>query len=225
MVVKMTRETISYGSRGDKKVFNIGDELAHRTDENVNGLQGGVSISWLVKAFRMGRGKLEGKLIGCPIIGYGKHRVALYDLPTAAAYLIEPKHDLIRLLDKLEPKDLPESLREPYWNAKLKEQRYLEKAGELWPTDLVIDKISEVLAKIKAMLTIVPDTLERDAGLTADQRLIAKTTIDELQTEIYEFIVGLGKVSFTPSQYAQHVGDAGDGDDEESEDDKYGDLI
>lgn len=193
---------VNYGTRGDKKVYNISEELMD-TDDAVNGLNGGVSVSWLMKAFRMGRGTIENKLIGCPSIGQGKHGVQLYDIPTAASYLVNPSRDIAKYIEQADVKDLPERLREPFWNSKLKEQRYLEKAGELWPTDLVVEKVSTILAEIRAMLTLVPDDLEREAKLTAEQREKTKLRIDKLQNQIYKSIVNLG--SKTPSQRGQFL--------------------
>lgn len=193
---------VEYGTRGDKKVYNISEELLE-TDDAVNGLNGGVSVSWLMKAFRMGRSTIESKLIGCPSIGFGKHGVLLYDIPTVASYLVNPARDIAKYIEQADVKDLPERLREPFWNSKLKEQRYLEKAGELWPTHLVVEKIADILSDIRAMLTLIPDDLEREAGLNAVQRQKVKARIDKLQTGIYNHIMGLS--SKTPSQRGQFL--------------------
>lgn len=190
---------LDYGSRGTKKVYNMSSELS-TLDDNVSGIVGGVSVAWIVKAFRMGRGTVERKLVGCPSLGFGKHGVPLYDLSTAASYLVNPsERDISRLLEKLDPKDLPEKLREAYWNAKLKEQRFLEKAGELWATEQVIDKVSEMLANAKALLTLLPDDLERDAKLTSEQRQVAKKKVDAVQNAFHKMILKMAEEASTPN--------------------------
>ncbi|HDZ74079.1 MAG TPA: DUF1441 family protein [Aurantimonas coralicida] len=168
--------------------------------DGVESPTGGVTVPWLMKAFRMGRATVERKLAGVEPIGYGKHRTPLYDLPEAASYLVKPKGDLLKLLKEMKPEDMPERLREAYWGAKLKQQRWEEKAGHLWTTSSVMDVFSNVLTEIRIRLQLVPDAVERDAGLDMKQIIAVRATIDGIQDEIHKAIQAIAEGGETLSQ-------------------------
>ncbi|MGF7178059.1 DUF1441 family protein [Azospirillum doebereinerae] len=169
---------------GDVPANDIGETLSFRTAD-VHMIGGGVSIPWLMKAFRMGRATVEKKLVGCVPVGQGKHNTPLYDLPEAASYLVKPRVELNRMLKDLKPEDLPERLREGYWNSKLKQQRFEERAGNLWRTERVLATFSETLQEIRTKLMIVPDRVDREVGLTPEQVAALASVIDEVQDDIH----------------------------------------
>lgn len=183
-------------------VENISEALSFRTAD-VHGISGGVSVAWMMKAFRMGRGTIERKLVGCKPIGQGKHSTPLYDLPEAASYIVKPRADLTKYIESLKPEDMPEKLRESYWNAKLKQQRFEERAGHLWRTERVLGLFSETLQDIRSKLQIIPDRVDRDVGLTPEQVKSVSRVVDEVQDDIYSHILGLKNHSFTPNQLGE----------------------
>jgi len=198
-----------YGYDDDDLIGDVPDEeqderISLRTSD-VHSVLGGVSVPWLMKAFRMGRQTVERKLAGCRPIGQGKHGTPLYDLPEAAAYLVKPRATIEQLLASLKPDELPEKLREAYWNAKLKQQRYEERAGHLWRTDRVIALFSEVLQEIRVKLQIIPDRVDRETGLTSQQLKSLSRIVDEVQDDIYQYILSLKDKRYTPSQLGEEV--------------------
>ena len=182
---------------------NIGEELAYRTDPEVHGVNGGVSVAWLMKAFRLGRQTIERRLVGCAPIGRGKHSSPLYDLPEAASYIVVPKRAIADYLRDVKPEDLPENLREGVWNAKLKQQRFEEKAGDLWRTSRVIEVISEVLVDLRSRLSLIPDDAERTAGVTREQRQKIAQIVEDIQEGMYQYVLELEKNRFTPNQLGE----------------------
>lgn len=188
------------------QVPNIGEDLNYRTDSEVFGLNGGVSIPWLVKAFHMGRYTVENKLTGCNPVGKGKHGSPLYSLTEAAAFLITPVHDIKKYLEDVKPEDLPEKLRDSYWSSKLKQQRFEEKAGSLWRTEAVLDVISGVLQDIRSKLQLVPEEMRRLGGSNDEQQRIIGELIEAVQEDIYQSILRLSSTSFTPNQLGEENG-------------------
>lgn len=186
-------------------VRNIGEDLTYRADPEVHGINGGVSVAWMMKAFRIGRQTLERRLVGCAPIGKGKHGSPLYDLPEAAAYIVMPKRAIADYLKDVKPEDLPENLREGVWNAKLKQQRFEEKAGDLWRTSRVIEVISEVLVDLRSRLTLIPDDAERAAGVTREQRRKIAEIVESIQEDMYQSILNLEKSQFTPNQLGEEI--------------------
>lgn len=186
-------------------VENIGEYLSLRADSEVYGIQGGVSVAWMMKAFRLGRQTIEKRIRGCHPIGTGKHSSPLYDLPEVSSYLVIPRHKIAEYLEDVKPEDLPEKLREGYWNAKLKEQRWEEKAQDLWRTTRVLETISDVLTDIRSKLQLIPSEVERTKGLNSEQRRVIGEIVEGVQEEIYQYILNLSKSSFTPNQSGEGV--------------------
>lgn len=160
----------------------------------------GVSVVWLAKAFRMTRHAVEKKLKDCRPVARGTYGNPLYDLPEAAAYLVEPKIDLDTYLKNVKPERLPEKLRESVWNSMLKRQRWEEKAAHLWRTETVMSRFAEVLANVRQQLQQIPDKVERLTGLTIEQYKIIRNTIDQVQEEIYQEILALNEGRSTGNQ-------------------------
>lgn len=185
------------------------DDFSLRTAD-VHSVVAGVSIPWLMKAFRMGRGKVERRLRGIAPVGQGKHNTPLYDLPEAAACLVKPRIDLEEYIKEMGPDALPEQLRDAYWSAMLKKQRWQEKAGELWPTAKVLERLSEVLQDMRVKLQLIPDSVERQVGLTAEQRRIVTEIADSVQDEMYQVILRFAESGETPNQLGEHEEETGE---------------
>ena len=201
--------------RDDDDLIGGGETVEHfslRTAD-VHSVVGGVSVPWLMKAFRMGRGTVEKKLRGVQPIGHGKHNTPLYDLPEVAAYLVKPRVDMEEYIRTLKPDQLPERLRESYWSAKLKEQRWREKAGDLWRTSDVLTVIGDTLQNLRTRLQLLPDAIERAAGLDPKQFAAARAAVDEIQDQIYKDLQNLSQKGHTRSQ----LGEEDDGSDDEDD--------
>lgn len=147
---------------------------------------GGVSIAWLMQAFRMGRVAVEKALAAgrCLPTSSTRNGGHLYDLPDAAACLVVPKTDLKAYLRTLKANDLPEHMQEGYWNAKLKEQTFRRLAGELWSTTAVLNVFASTFKAIKEQTQLWPDTLESKVNLTPQQHKALTFAIDQLLDDI-----------------------------------------
>lgn len=178
------------------------ENLTLRTAE-VHAILGGVSVPWLMKAFAMGRQTVERKLRGCVPIGQGKHNTPLYDLAEAASYLVTPRVDLEEYLKGLKPEQLPERLRESYWNSMLKRQRWEEKAGDLWRTQTVVDRLTPVLLAMRNQLQLLPDNIERVAGLTPKQMAAVQGIVDSIQAEMHRELLAFAAKGTTANQLAE----------------------
>lgn len=165
----------------------------------------GVSIAWLMQGFRMGRVAVEKALaIGnCRPISSTRSGGALYDLPQAAACLVVPKTDLRAYLKTLKPGDLPEHMQEGYWNARLKEQKFRELAGDLWPTESVLEVFASTFKAIKEQTQLWPDTLESAVNLTQTQHKALTYAVDQLLDDIRSQLVSISKKKRSPSQLGE----------------------
>lgn len=86
--------------------------------------------------------------------------------------------------DKMEPCDAKD-----YWEAKLKEQKFLENDGELWRSEEVLEALSGVSKRIALSLRGIPDILERRTGLDAKQMGLVEEVIRSSMKEMHDTLV------------------------------------
>lgn len=146
----------------------------------------GVSVQQLCRMFRMTRQGVENKLRNLRPIELGAHGNPVYDLAEAAAYLIEPKIDLDEYLRTIKPDRLPDHLRETFWNARLKRQRYEENAGDLWRTKKVMEVVGELLLDFSNKLNLIPDLVERQTGFSPEQYRLVRAIVDGIREEMVD---------------------------------------
>ncbi len=195
------------GTRTIRKKSADAEAFSTKTTD-LHRVVGGVSVPWLMRAFRMGRGKVETALRECRPLGTHPNGGLIYDLAEAASYLVKPKHDLQALLKTITAKDLPEELREGFWSAKLKEQKFRVLAGELWPTPAVLEVFGETFQSIKSAVQLWTDTVEETVGVTDEQRDLLMKLSDMLLNEIRAKLVVQAKSNATESQLAELADEA-----------------
>lgn len=146
----------------------------------------GVSVQQLCRIFRLTRQMVENKLRNVRPIDLGSHGNPVYELAEAASYLIEPKIDLNEYLRSIKPDRLPDHLRETFWNARLKRQRYEENAGDLWRTKKVMEVVGELLLDFSNKLNLIPDLVERQTGFTPEQYRLVRSIVDGIREEMVD---------------------------------------
>ena len=169
--------------------------------DSVYAVLNGVPVDWLRRAFHMSARTVERKIKGLKTVGVTAKGVPLYDLGEAAQRLVKPKMDLSEYLEDITVDDLPDKLKEAFWNAKLKEQRYLKNAGELWRTEAVIQLFGSTLKDTKERMRLIPELGEKSLGLTPEQADGLRKIVSRVQEEIWNEIQNLE--SKTPSSVAE----------------------
>lgn len=168
---------------------------------------GGVTVAFLAQVFNMDQAKCKRKLVNCPVKLRQRRGTMqtrhLYDLATAASYLVEARIDPEDIIKSLRREDLPPSISTAYWDAQLKRQQWEEKAGQLWRTETIAGVIGSMFQTIKFTVQLWADTLERQTGLSEDQRELLNTLTDELQTSMFEAFQENAKESMTKPQLAE----------------------
>ena len=159
---------------------------------------GGVTIDWLAKVFRMDTAAVRRKLADAPNVGR-RTSGKLYDLKTAAEYLVRPRVNVETYIHEMDPKDLPVVLQPTYWEAQLKRQKWEKEAKHLWETEDVVDVLAEVLKLQKFTTQLWPDTVERMEGLNQDQRAVLIAACDDLNEQFYQQLVRMVNERSTPS--------------------------
>mgnify|MGYP000891390014 CR=1 FL=1 len=148
----------------------------------------GVTVSWLAQVFNMDPKTVKQKLADCPPL-HKRKAGYVYHLPTACRYLIPPAISAEQYIKNLKPSELPAAFQQTFWDAALKRQKWEENAGQLWRTSRVRDVLGSTFQTIKFTMQLWADTLERQTGLTAEQRLALTRMVDTLQEDIYKALV------------------------------------
>lgn len=182
------------------------------TERDIEEVRNGVSSYWLSQAFRMTPESIRRRLATCPVISKGAKGVR-YDLKKAASYLVDPKIDFDHYLRNMKSTDLPASLQKEIWDARLKRQKWEVHAGELWRTSDVMAVLSSTFAIVKSTIQLWPDTIERQTGMTNQQRESLIALGDALQDEIYQNLIEAAKDRSTRASLVSIDDGSGDSDD------------
>lgn len=168
---------------------------------------GGVTVAFLAQVFAMDHNKVRRKLVNCPVKRRQRRGTMqvqhIYDLATAASYLVEARIDPEDIIKSLRREDLPASISTAYWDAQLKKQQWEEKAGQLWRTEVIASVIGSMFQTIKFTIQLWADTLERQTGLSEEQRELLNTMTDELQRQMFESLKENAKEKMTKPQLAE----------------------
>lgn len=151
---------------------------------------GAVTATTLAQMFRLDRNLVARRLTNCPSVPSPDSRAnRLYDIATAARYLVTPiltPEEFVKVASRV---DLPPTLQAQFWDAMLKRQRYEEQAGALWPTDRVRGVLGNTFQTIKFTMQLWVDTIEREQAVTPQQRGLLVRLVDSLQRDIYEALL------------------------------------
>lgn len=172
--------------------------------QEVHNVASGVPITWLMEVFRMGRSQVQEALRDCPVLRTAQNGGKIYDIKTAAAYLVEPVTDLGTYLTTIDPKRLPQKFQEGYWNARIKEMKARVMAGDLWPTMKVLEVLGDTFQTIKSTVQLWADTVEEMKGeVTPEQRDALVALSDKLLDDIHRELVEKAKHQATESWAAE----------------------
>lgn len=167
----------------------------------------GVTVSFLAQVFAMDTAKVKRLLVNCPIKRTRKRGRTqtqhLYDLSTAAAYLVEPKVSVEDVLAQIKREDLPPAINTAFWDAQLKRQKWEENAGQLWRTETIRQTIGGMFQTIKFTIQLWGDTIERQVGLSEEQRDILNTLSDKLQQDMFTALKENAELAMTGPQLAE----------------------
>lgn len=202
----------------------------------------GVSVSFLAQVFAMDPAKVKRLLVNCPIKHTRKRGRTqtqhLYDLATAASYLVEPKVSVEDVLAQIKTADLPPAINTAFWDAQLKRQKWEENAGQLWRTETIRSCIGGMFQSIKFTVQLWADTIERQTGLSEEQRDLLNEMTDKLQQDIFTSLQENAEQSMTRPQIGELtqmldevkkgptvVLNAALAEEDEDDDDDFSDLI
>lgn len=168
-------------------------------DGNFNSVAHGITAATLAAYFRMNRKAVADALRDCVPLRSDRHGALLYDFVEACSYLVQPKRDMRAFLKNITDKDLPQELREAFWNAKIKEMKARTMAGDLWHTSSVLEVLGETFKTIKTTTQLWVDTIDESSPLSNDQRDKLVELVDKLMGELHGRLISNAKSTSTES--------------------------
>ena len=197
-----------------------------QTSPLVEDMMAGVTVSWLAQVFSMDPKTVKQRLADCPPL-YSRKAGYVYALPVACQYLVKPALTPEQFMKNIKQADLPPAMQDSFWSANLKRQKFEENAGDLWRTADVRLALSGMFQTIKFTIQLWADNMQKQVGLSTEQRKWLITATDALQQEIYESVAKYAETQKSVgSQAAEIKAMIGEGQPTvEDEDDDYSDLI
>lgn len=110
--------------------------------------------------------------------------VKVYSIRDAAAYLVKPGYSIEQFIRQMHPNDMPVGLMKEFWAGQKSRQEYEIKAGNYWPTEQIIEALGEAFKNARMTILLFPETVEREAGVTDEQREILRRLSDGLIEEL-----------------------------------------
>ena len=118
-----------------------------------------------------------------------RNGAAIYKIKDVAPWVVKPGYSIAEYIQRMSPADLPKLIQKEFWAGMKSRQEFQIKAGELWETSKVIEKVGEVLKMVRMHVLLTCDTVERQVELTDRQRQLIAGIMDGLLTDMADAIV------------------------------------
>lgn len=137
----------------------------------------GATIRQLALMFKMDPKVVTAKVSS--LVPVGRRRgTPIYSVPEAAGRLVKPTYEIERVIMNMNHSDLPPMLQNAFWSAQKTRAAYEEMIGDLWRTSRVVRLISVLFNSIRMTLLLLPDTIEREAGLSREQKNVVRRVVE-----------------------------------------------
>lgn len=152
-----------------------------RRNEAATDIERGLSIKEAAAMFRADRDVLPTLIARARLQPVGTRTGSpTYDAWELASLLVPPRWTDEEWETVLHKGHFPTQLVKDFWAAKKARQDYLKAAGELWHTADVVDIVSELLKTVAMGVKLIADNVEREQGLSPEQRTLVTELIDEI---------------------------------------------
>lgn len=170
-----------------------------------------VTISFLAQVLEMDRLTVNKKLAKLPPIGMHRGGTPVYNFKQAMSYLAAPVLDPAEIMKRISAQDLPPSLQKDVWDAKLKMQKWLTQAGDLWPTEDVLETLGDAFKRLKTTTQLWIDQITESQALPVAVRDELTVLVDALQMDLHRALVEMPNERATRNQTGEIEGTELDG--------------
>lgn len=158
-------------------------------DETRSILYQGANMNQLELLFKQDHRTLKRKLFESGIKPSG-HRSGhdVWSVHEVAPWLIKPAFDIEAYVRRMDPRELPKLLTKEYWAGQRSKQEWDKNAGNLWPTEKVVEEVGELMKLVKMSTLLTLDGVERQAELTERQKDIVKSLMRGMLSDMIKRI-------------------------------------
>jgi hypothetical protein len=161
-------------------------------------MMAGLSLSVLCEIFGKDKREAKARLKEVQPMGM-RAGFPVYDLKEAARYLVDPVVDVEEFIKKLRPQDLPMALQAEFWKGQNQRLKFEEETGELWRTSQVQTVLADTFRVVRQTVSLFSEAVERQVGLTEEQRKLLTNMCDGLLEDTGKAIVSQFK-NYDPSK-------------------------
>lgn len=165
-----------------------------------------VSVSFLADVFRKDKKTIVKRLAGLAPMGTHRGNIPLYDFRQAAEYIVTPRVNVADAIKKMGTDDMPAGLQKDVWDAKLKAQKWMVQASELWRTEDVLEVLGDTFQRLKTTTQLWIDQVADEHALPAEVRETLMELVDGLQKDLHKTLVEMPEQRATRAQIAQIEG-------------------
>lgn len=149
----------------------------------------GLNITQLCQLLDMNDKELKPKMVRGGVEPCGTRQgYPIYRVKDVLPFVVKPGYDIEEYIKKMHHNELPKMLTKEYWAGQRSRQDFLERAGQLWRTEKVVEKVGEIFKFVRMSITLLTDALEREMEVTEKQRTIIKNQCDGMLNELYQMI-------------------------------------
>ena len=162
----------------------------------------GVSLYWMQQTLGMSLAVVKRKLGDLQPIRKVRNGY-VFSLPQAMERIFSgsaaSETDIARYLANLTPEQLPPKLNKDYWAAKRIQQTWEREARETWRDEDVLEVFATAMMRIKDKTNLWAMVVEKELGLTEEQRKLLVKLSDHLLDETQRAMVEMPKLRRTRS--------------------------
>lgn len=148
----------------------------------------GIGITEAAKLFGVNRDLARERLSGLrPIRITGG--MSYYAVKDVAEKLIDPPEGDVERILRMHPNSLPKMLSKEFWAGQRSRLDVLERQNDLWSTSAVVELASYIFKTTRMSLILISDALERETGLSHEQRAVVDRMVATCLNDLREKLV------------------------------------
>lgn len=149
---------------------------------------GEATMAQLAQLFETDAKTLPKRLKGIRPSGTRKG-ASTYKIREAASRLVRPGYSIEQYLQRMHPNELPVGLMKEFWAGQKSRQDFEIKAGDLWSTVEVVESLAEAFKVARMTILLMPETIERETGVTDSQKKTFRRLTDGLIADLREALI------------------------------------
>lgn len=149
----------------------------------------------------------------------------VYSIREAASFIVTPGYEIEDFIRQMSPQELPPLLSKEFWNGQRARLEYETKLGQHWPTEDIVEYVSELQNTIRMTLLLLVDDVHREESLTDGQRKALQRITDAAVVTMQKNITEKFKDYHAHRAPARSPEPANDGNIVGMEDDDDGNIL